>query len=63
MTKTNFQEPRMQFNQALDKFEPILPLRKTRKKLEIKINWEWIITMTIIFIALSIFLWIKIKFF
>jgi hypothetical protein len=63
MTKTNFQEPRMQFNQALDKFEPVLPLRKTNKKLKVKIDLAWIITMTIIFITLSIFLWIKIKFF
>ncbi len=33
----------MEYNPALGKYEPILPLKKTNKKLKIKVDWKWII--------------------
>ena len=37
----------VKFNPGTQKYEPILPLRKTNKKLEIKTNWKWIIILVI----------------
>jgi cytoskeletal protein RodZ len=40
----------MKFNPGLSKFEPELPLRKSRKKFKLKINWVlWLILLIGIF--------------
>ncbi len=46
----------MEFNPALNKFEPQLPLKKGKS--ELKINWKWLISGAIILLILIILMFI-----
>ncbi len=45
-------EPKMEFNPGTQKYELVLPLRKTGKKVKIKVSWKWIILLIIALIIL-----------
>ena len=42
----------MEFNPGLKKYEPSLPLKKSNKKPEMKVDWKWIILLCLIIILL-----------
>lgn len=43
----------MEFNPGTKKYEPVLPLKETQKKLNQKIGWKYIILITIGMILLT----------
>ncbi len=43
----------MEFNPGLKKYEPVLPVRKTRKKLKVEADWRWIIYIIVSVILLT----------
>jgi len=46
MKKTKFIKPEMEFNPALNKYEPVFPLKKGKSKL--KVNLSWVITLILV---------------
>ncbi|MCW8965622.1 MAG: hypothetical protein OQK82_02900 [Candidatus Pacearchaeota archaeon] len=61
MAKTNFQEPRMKYNMALEKFEPDLPIKLKHGDPKIKVSWIFILMciIAIVSLAMLIFSWLK----
>jgi len=45
----------MEYNPGLHKYEPILPMKKTKRKLKIEVDWKWVV-WTIISVILAIVL-------
>ena len=45
----------VEFNPGLKKYEPVLPVRKTRKKFKAEFDWKWIIIILISIVILTIF--------
>lgn len=44
----------MEFNPALNKYEPVLPTKNTNKKLNVQIDWGWLIFPLILLILIVI---------
>ena len=51
--KTKQFELPVEFNSGLQKYEPILPLRKTKGKIKIRMSWGDIVTFIIILIIIA----------
>ena len=51
--KIKYVKPNMEFNLALEKFEPALPLKKAGKKDKIKLNLKEIIILIIFLLLIS----------
>ncbi len=51
--KIKYVKSNMEFNLALEKFEPALPLRKATKKDKIKLNLKEIIILIIFLVLIS----------
>ncbi len=44
----------MEFNPALNKYEPVLPITNSNKKLKVQIDWRWLIFPLILLTLLII---------
>lgn len=44
----------MEFNPALNKYELVLPIKSSNKKLRVQIDWRWLIFPSILLIFLII---------
>ena len=59
--KTKEVKLKMRFNPGLQKYEPELPLKKTKRKTKVKINWLELVPIIIGVILLMIILFIIMK--
>ncbi len=60
--RTKFIEPKMEFNPGTQKYEPVLPLKKTGKKVKIKMSLiNKIIGITILALMIILIIYLSIK--